>query len=479
MITSIRFSRWLLLFSLLAAPLRTAEAHAHLVRSLPAAGSRVEAPSTLSLTFNEALTIALSRVTLLDASNKPVSLGAVAAAPGDAKSLLVPIRDALPPGHYVVKWQAAGGDGHPARGEFGFDVVAAATSGSEPSVRPPLLLAGASFALPGGLLVRKLVAQMVDEPGFSVESPAYVAIRAAQSTALVVLLGVLALHFVIAPRAARASRAPASVAVPGTQPPSVRWVMAALGVLLLTTIARLYAQHLAFFGSAEAASGATLRALLSQSMWARGWWLALGATLVGFWGLRRVRRGMADGWRILAGSALGVTVSFAMSGHAAAASAFAMTIDALHVLGAGGWIGSLAAVALIAIPVSVRTTDADRHVRVADLVRAFSPVALACAVLIAGTGLLAGWRNLGSVSALWQARYGQVLLVKLGLLSVAAATGFFNWRYVLPALGTETATARLRRSATVELVAALLVLIVTAVLVATPMPAEMFDTMQR
>ncbi len=479
MITSIRFSRSLLLVALLAAPLRTAAAHAHLVRSLPAAGSRVGAPSTLSLTFNEALTIALSRITLLDAANKAVSLGSVAAAAGDAKTLLVPIRDALPPGHYVVKWQAAGSDGHPARGEFGFDIVAAATSGAAPPVRPPLLLAGAAFALPVGLLVPKLAAQMVDEPGFSVESPAFVAIRAAQSTALVVLLGVLALHFVIAPRAARGTKAPSGVAVPGTQHPSVRWAMAALGILLLTTIARLYAQHVAFFGVGETPSGATLRALLSQSTWARGWWLALGATLVGFWGLRRVRRGRADGWRIVVASALGVTVSFAMSGHAAAASGFAMTIHALHVLGAGGWIGSLAAVALIAIPVSLRTTDADRHVRVADLVRAFSPVALVCAGLVAGTGLLAAWRNLGSLSALWQARYGQVLLVKLGLLSVAAATGFFNWRYVLPVLGTETATARLRRSATVELIAALLVLIVTAVLVATPMPAEMLDTMQR
>jgi len=474
---SVRFSRWLLLVSLLAAPLRSAEAHARLVRSVPAAGSRVEAPSTLSLTFSEALTISLSRVTLLDASNKPVPLGAVAADPGEAKTLRVPIANALPPGHYVVKWQVAGGDGHPVRGEFGFDIIAAAASGSAPPVRPPPLLAGASFALPGGMLMRKLAAQMVEEPGFSVESPAYVAIRAAQSTALVVLLGVLALQFVIAPRAARGTKASFGVAGLGTQLHAIRWVMAALGILLLATIARLYAQHMAFFGAGEAPSVATLRALLSQSTWALGWWLALGATLVGFWGLRRVRRGMADGWRMLAASALGVTVSFAMSGHAAAASAFAMSIHALHVLGAGGWVGSLAAVVLIAIPASLRTTDADRHVRVAELVRAFSPVALVCAGLIAGTGVVAAWRNLGSLSALWQARYGQVLLVKLVLLSVAAATGFFNWRYVLPALGTETATARLRRSATVELAAALLVLIVTAVLVATPMPMEMRDAM--
>ena len=60
--------------------------------------------------------------------------------------------------------------------------------------------------------------------------------------------------------------------------------------------------------------------------------------------------------------------------------------------------------------------------------------------------------------------------MKLALLGVVAALGYHNWRRVQPALGTDEATARLERSATMELVVGLLVIIVTAVLVATPTP---------
>lgn len=56
--------------------------------------------------------------------------------------------------------------------------------------------------------------------------------------------------------------------------------------------------------------------------------------------------------------------------------------------------------------------------------------------------------------------------------SAAVVTDAYNWRRVLPALGQPIATSRLLRSSLVELGAALLVLTVTAVLVATPMPGE-------
>ncbi|MEO7964997.1 MAG: hypothetical protein ABIT38_13925, partial [Gemmatimonadaceae bacterium] len=65
------------------------------------------------------------------------------------------------------------------------------------------------------------------------------------------------------------------------------------------------------------------------------------------------------------------------------------------------------------------------------------------------------------------------LLVKLAILALVAITGFYNWRYVQPQLGTDLATARLKRSATVELTVALLVLLVTAILVASPTSMDM------
>ena len=118
-----------------------------------------------------------------------------------------------------------------------------------------------------------------------------------------------------------------------------------------------------------------------------------------------------------------------------------------------------------------RTRDDGSAARVASLVTAFSPVALGSAALVVLTGVVSAWLRLGSVPALWSTSYGQVLLVKLLFLSGVTATGFYNWRFVQPSLGTNAATVRLRRSATSELVIGVVVLVVTAVLVAMPTPS--------
>ena len=85
---------------------------------------------------------------------------------------------------------------------------------------------------------------------------------------------------------------------------------------------------------------------------------------------------------------------------------------------------------------------------------------------------MTAWRHLGGLLPLWQSGYGRTLLLKLGFLSIVLAAGVYNWRRVRPALGEPHATVRLRRSSLVELTAALLVVVVTAVLVASPMPGE-------
>lgn len=312
---------------------------------------------------------------------------------------------------------------------------------------------------------------------FGVESPAYVAIRAILSIALVGLLGILALHLVIWPRFARQASTNGAVSADAVTQAATRWATMLLWVIGATTLARLIAQHVVFFGVSEAWTRSSLSALLLDSGWGRGWWLALGATGVGLWGTRRIRRARTHGWAALTAAAFALATSVAMSGHSAAASTLAMTVHTLHVIGAGGWIGSLGALILVAVPTVLRSGGEERHRHVAGLVSAFSPMALAFAGLLAVTGGIAAWRNIGSVAGLWQEPYGRVLLVKLALLSVVAGTGAYNWKRVLPILGSDTATARLRKSASLELVVALVVLVVTAVLVATPMPSEMMDAM--
>lgn len=110
-----------LLLLALVFPFRSAAAHPRLVRAVPAAASHLQTmPRALSVTFNEPLTIALSRLTLLDPAGRPVALDTLRFAPEDTKSLTAKILGTMPAGRYTVKWQAAGADGHPMRGEYTF-----------------------------------------------------------------------------------------------------------------------------------------------------------------------------------------------------------------------------------------------------------------------------------------------------------------------------------------------------------------------
>jgi putative copper export protein len=174
-------------------------------------------------------------------------------------------------------------------------------------------------------------------------------------------------------------------------------------------------------------------------------------------------------------AALAAAVALPLSGHAVATphlAALAITADTLHILGAGGWLGTLFVTVIAGIPVTLRGAPGARGREASGLINAFSPVALFCAALLVATGVVAAWLHLGSFAALWQSRYGQVLLIKLAAIAVLAVVAFINWRVLRPAMGSDAATRRIRRTAVTELGLAIVVLAVTAVLVATPPPTE-------
>lgn len=308
---------------------------------------------------------------------------------------------------------------------------------------------------------------------FGVESPAFVAIRAVLSACTIGLLGSLALRWVVLARYAGPDAEQLRLAVAERLP---RWIDGFGLVALAATIARLVAQHVAVFGAEEALSRDSLAALLFRSNWGRAWWLAATAAIVVTWVAPRLRRATIAGWLVAAAAILLLAASQPLSGHPAAAQMpnLAVATQVLHLIGAGGWVGSLAMLTLLAIPAAQRLegSSTDAAARIAGLVRAFSPTALVFSALIGITGLYTAWDNLGGFAPLWQSTYGRTLAIKLGFLSIAAATGAYNWRRVLPVLDQPHASARLRRSSLIELGAALLVLVATAVLVATPMSDE-------
>lgn len=213
--------------------------------------------------------------------------------------------------------------------------------------------------------------------------------------------------------------------------------------------------------------GATQTVLTTS--WGGAWWMGVAGALagaVGFavaaWG-QASRSGLRFGWW-LATLALAVVALFpGLTGHANASAPRVLwiTLDAIHVIASGVWIGGLALMLLLA-----RRGDSGQGLLV-RYVPCFSPVALSGAGLLVLTGGLAAIRELDTLSALWATGYGRLLMLKLGLVLAVAALGAFHWKRLARRLGTSAGDRAMQRSASLEFVVANLVLVVTAVLVRT------------
>jgi uncharacterized membrane protein len=147
-------------------------------------------------------------------------------------------------------------------------------------------------------------------------------------------------------------------------------------------------------------------------------------------------------------------------------------VNAVHVLAASTWLGTLLVLTLIGIRGVIRSSTAglQRAVLVSDLINSFSPLALSAATIVALTGLTTAWLHLKRLSALWTTSYGITLMIKLVLVLIVVSLGAWNWRRVRPSLGDEGSEHTIRRSATMELTFGALVLLVTSVLVTLPSP---------
>lgn len=275
----------------------------------------------------------------------------------------------------------------------------------------------------------------------------------------------------------------------------------AASALILAALAILFALQLAEFRDPFA----PLRddaALLLASSWGRAWSLGMaGATLAliafTFVSARPTSRSSRLGWAIASLTSVGLAAQPAFTGHAQAGpQPWAWMADALHVLGAGLWIGALPIVvwaalrpadagapteaplgaepgALAATPTAAPTAgnigpgEPTAH----HILHRFTPWALAGASMLALTGSFGAWIHLGSLPALVSTSYGRLLLAKLLIVGAIVTLGAVNWRRNVGRL-THGDAQPLRRAALLEWGLAQLAIAVTAVLVHTPPPGQ-------
>lgn len=442
-----------------------ASAHPFLRRSSPAASDTLATgPSQLRLVFSEPIELRFTRVQLLGPTGPLGSLGPLRTVPDSLGTILAGIDGVLAAGRYVVRWQVAGDDGHIVRGEFAFTVLPkparGEAAGGIPAPHDPT-----SPGMPH-------TAPAPDRDGFDAGSPVFVALRWVMYLGLLGIIGSVVFQGIVLALVRRRGGEAGQRLAEAVRARAGGVGRAAAVVLLLSVPGRLIAQSVAMHGSAESFDVTLVTGMLAHTMWGWSWLAQLGAGILAYAALRRASRDQG-GWGLAAVAAVVLAFTPAFAGHAIAAERWipvAVLSDGIHVLGAAGWLGTLAVLVIVGLPAALRMEEPDRGPAAADLVNAFSPVALVCAGTAAATGVLAAVIHIGRVPDLWGTTYGRVLLLKLAILSVVAGTGAFNWRKVRPVLGDALGARRISRSATIEVAVATAVLLVTAILVALPTP---------
>lgn len=464
------------LLALMTLWLLPAEAHAHgaLRGSEPAAGARLtDAPRRIRLTFNEPPVPAFTRISLRAAGDL-VALGPVRIVSDTV--VIAEITGALSPGAHTIAWQIAGADGHPVRGELTFTIAPGAT-GLGASVDAGTGESGARVHSPphARLPTGHHASPAAGTATFHAASPAFVAVRVLLYIALLTVVGAATFRQLVLRRGlADASADPARLAAELRAATIGMWAARITGVV---AVLRLLAQSYAMHGAA-ALDASLLMTMVTRTLWGWGWMAQLGAAVVAERAFHRARgssgsmpAGPARGsWSVATVAAVVMAATPSLASHAAAAprlAPVAILADMLHVLCAGAWMGGLGLLLLAGVP-AVQRTSAHRLDAAAGLVRAFSPVALASATILAVTGTFAAWLHIGTFGGLWATSYGRMLLVKLGVLGAVGALGFINWRFVVPQLESRAGVRWFERSGAAELGFGAVVVVVTAILVALP-----------
>jgi copper transport protein len=167
--------------------------------------------------------------------------------------------------------------------------------------------------------------------------------------------------------------------------------------------------------------------------------------------------------------ALLFTSGLSLSGHSAAdagASWKSQLADWAHLSAASLWIGGLIQLAVVVWPLM---PDSRR-----EAFLAFSRLATVCVGVLLAAGIYLAILRLPQLKDLWKTGYGEVLLVKIGLVSLAFAWGGLHKVLVVPAVarGNERVLPRLRRSLLGESLVAMAVLLAAAVLVNAKPPVQ-------
>jgi copper transport protein len=386
-LAAVRLLRRLLAGALITvAPVSTASAHASLLSSSPADGSRVAAPpARVRMLFSEPIVPELSHVTIAGVRGGAMRL-VVSGDPHEVRAMEAPI-SIHDPGGYRVTWHIISADGHPVSGSFVFFV------GDSLAPVPPSEID--THAHHDGQM------QMSDvEPGIAGAALTPALLRGLALSALLALCGLLAF---VAHEPAESAR---QLRICG-------WLSGiATGLLAVHLVVWLIHVSPTNALDADVVTGALGREVGLTEL------IRLVLAALCAWALLLARR-----TRIAFAFALAAVLAGGAIGHPAAIDPLiAIPSKALHLAGVAFWFGGL---------VWLATADLSREecVRVAGNV---SGIALTSVIVVTVTGAIQSFLFIPSWTDVLTSAYGITVIAKIVGLAVLVAFGAHHRYRLLP-----------------------------------------------
>lgn len=390
---------------LTAAP---AAAHSVLESSVPADGAVVREAKSVSLTFAAPVRLVALRL-VVDGADVALEVDRTAA---PATTYTIPLPE-LGEGRYQIKWTAIAQDGHDVDGSFSFAIAGATATVADREMPQPAV---------GLLSIVKTI------------------VKAALYLSTLIAAGGVFFLALFAKDLLAAERDRLALMVRG-----------AAVLALILTIARI------MIAAASVGAGAVewqyIQLVLDGSEGAAASVRAAGLVIGAIFATAR-------GWifTLALAAAVAAAASFALTGHTVSLppGRLPQIAVALHLVALAYWVGALIPLAQLS-----RGNDLTRVARVAAR---FGTVALIAVGVLATAGLFLIWALLDLPEGLVASSYGQLMLVKLALVSLLLTLAAINKLRLTPRIeaGESAAAVSLRRSIAAEIALVVLIALTTA-----------------
>ncbi|MEN3305991.1 MAG: copper transport protein [Micromonosporaceae bacterium] len=406
---------------MLACGAAPASAHAGLVRTSPVQGSVVQsAPTEVDVTFSEHVTPVTGKVKVISPQSTDIANGQVTVA---GRVLHIPVRSDVPRGTYLVSYRVISADSHPVGAGFSYSVGAPSSTGSA------LTDAGRTDR---AVAIAVSAAQYVGYAG------------------LVLIAGPALMLFALWPQ--RLSR---------TGPTRLAYL--GIGLAWLATVLELHLQVPYSNGGGLFSTSAHDLADVLGSRYGVLHLVRLGILLLAAFLLGPHLAGHGGKVRRTLLVILGIVgvATWGISGHPGASSAPALTVisDVAHLTSAAIWLGGL----VVLLGFLLRKANTRELGAILPIWSNWATMAVAVLVL---AGTAQALVEIGDVNSLLHTTYGQLVLLKVGLLILVLAVAALSRRLAARKPGQQTAR-RLRQTVLAEMVGIVVILGLASALVQT------------